>query len=252
MQLISKLKQNLNIVGLLFTVSLLVACSSSNAPVRGEKQYIVQRGDTVFLVAQRLNVSRESLMAYNGLNANSIIKVGQTLSIPNTSSPSAYVNRVNPSSNNSPKKIQAKPSSVEEPSISNADASVKVANVSKIKWVKPTQGSIARTFNPNIPGHKGIQITGNSGQKILAAASGKVEYVGAGSTGAGQLIIIKHANNIYSTYGYLLETKVRDGQTVNVGSEIASMGLSPDKRQVLHFEIRYNNKPVNPALYLNL
>ncbi|HZX81167.1 MAG TPA: peptidoglycan DD-metalloendopeptidase family protein, partial [Lysobacter sp.] len=64
------------------------------------------------------------------------------------------------------------------------------------------------------------------------------------------LVIIKHSDAWLSAYGHNRRRLVNEGQLVKAGDQIAEMGRSGAPRDMLHFEIRYNGKPVDPLLYL--
>ncbi len=105
-------------------------------------------------------------------------------------------------------------------------------------------------FHPNNPLSKGIDIAGMRGQGIQAAAAGKVVYTGSAIAGYGKLIIIKNSDQFLSAYADNDTMLVKEGDVVKAGEPIATMGLDRNGRPLLHFEIRYNGKPVNPLSYL--
>ncbi|MEL7186774.1 MAG: peptidoglycan DD-metalloendopeptidase family protein, partial [Pseudomonadota bacterium] len=96
----------------------------------------------------------------------------------------------------------------------------------------------------------GVLINGKKGQRVNAAASGYVVYAGSGLNGYGQLIILKHNDTYLSAYGYNASLLVKEGDQINKGQRIATMGEGPERKPRLHFEIRRNGKPVNPRRYL--
>jgi lipoprotein NlpD len=100
------------------------------------------------------------------------------------------------------------------------------------------------------PKRQGIDIAGNAGQPVLAAADGVVVYSGAGLVGYGELIIVKHDEQWLSAYGHNRARLVNEGALVKAGQQIAQMGRTGAAREMLHFEIRYNGKPVDPLAYL--
>jgi lipoprotein NlpD len=116
-----------------------------------------------------------------------------------------------------------------------------------IVWMWPTDGKIVGTFDD---GKKGIDIEGKMGQQILAAGTGKVMYAGSGIRGYGNLVIVKHTNNLLSAYAYNKTILVKEGQSVNKGEKIAEMGNSDTDAVKLHFEIRQQGKPVDPTKFL--
>ena len=85
---------------------------------------------------------------------------------------------------------------------------------------------------------------------VLAAADGRVVYSGAGLRGYGNLIILKHNNTYLTAYAHNQTLLVKEDQSVRKGQKIAEMGSSDTDRVKLHFEIRRQGKPVDPAKYL--
>ena len=68
--------------------------------------------------------------------------------------------------------------------------------------------------------------------------------------GSGELFIIKHSEQWLSAYGHNRKRLVNEGQNVKAGQQIAEMGSTGAAREMLHFEIRHNGKPVDPLQYL--
>lgn len=122
-------------------------------------------------------------------------------------------------------------------------------SVAGVAWRWPTEGGIARGFNTGAS-RKGILISGEGGQPIRAAADGEVVYSGNGLIGYGELIIIKHSDQMLSAYAHNRERLVGEGQQVRSGQLIARMGSDERDRFVLHFEIRRDGKPDDPVDYL--
>jgi len=114
-------------------------------------------------------------------------------------------------------------------------------------WIWPTNGKLLSTFSKN---SKGLKISGQTGQTILASASGEVVYSGNGLRGYGNLIIIKHNNTYLSAYAHNSRILVKEGDSVTKGQKIAEMGDTDADTTQLHFEIRKNGKPVDPLIYL--
>ena len=85
---------------------------------------------------------------------------------------------------------------------------------------------------------------------MVAAAPGKVVYSGSALKGYGELIIVKHDDLRLSAYGYNRRRLVAEGATVAAGQAIAELGLGPEQKPLLHFEIRERGKPVDPLRYL--
>jgi lipoprotein NlpD len=120
----------------------------------------------------------------------------------------------------------------------------------QVVWTWPVKGRVVRGYDAKSTGKKGIDIGGQSGTRVRAAASGKVVYAGSGLSGYGRLIIIKHNNDFLSAYAHNRKLIAREGQWVKKGEIIAQMGSSGTDRPQLHFEIREHGRPVNPLRFL--
>jgi lipoprotein NlpD len=125
-----------------------------------------------------------------------------------------------------------------------------LTNAKVSKWLWPAKGRVIRKFSVVNQGNKGIDIAGQRGQPVVSSAAGVVVYSGNALRGYGNLVIIKHNDNYLSAYAHNDRLLVREGQSVKAGQKIATMGSSGTNSVRLHFEIRYQGKPVNPKRYL--
>ena len=100
------------------------------------------------------------------------------------------------------------------------------------------------------PRNKGIDIGGNEGEPVLAAADGEVVHVGSALRGYGNLVIIRHPGDYVTAYGHNRKILVSQGQQVKRGQPIAELGRTDSDRPKLHFEIRHQGKPLDPVKYL--
>jgi lipoprotein NlpD len=116
-------------------------------------------------------------------------------------------------------------------------------------WIWPTRGKVLRGFSVS-EGRKGISISGEMGQAVVAAAAGRVVYSGTGLLGYGNLIIVKHDDTWLSAYAHNSQLLVTEGVVVQQGQQIARMGSNPRGEIHLYFEIRQDGKPVNPQRHL--
>ncbi len=117
-----------------------------------------------------------------------------------------------------------------------------------VSWRWPAAGKVVGTFVAGDQTRQGVDIAGSVGANVSAAADGTVVYSGNGLLGYGELVIVKHSTSFLSAYGHNRKRLVKEGDTVKAGQVIAEMGGS--NREMLHFEIRRNGKPVNPLEYL--
>jgi lipoprotein NlpD len=97
---------------------------------------------------------------------------------------------------------------------------------------------------------KGIDLDGNKGDPVKAAADGQIVYAGSGLQRYGDLIIIKHNDKFLSAYAHNDRILVQEGAFVKQGDTIAALGSSGIDRNMLHFEIRVEGTPVDPLQYL--
>jgi lipoprotein NlpD len=117
-----------------------------------------------------------------------------------------------------------------------------------LSWGWPAAGSVLTAFDD--ASSRGLDISGKAGEPVLAAADGRVIYVGAGVRGLGNLVIIKHNATYLSAYAHNQTLLVKEDQAVRRGQKIAEMGSSDAERVQLHFEIRRLGKPVDPVRLL--
>ena len=118
------------------------------------------------------------------------------------------------------------------------------------RWFWPVKGKLIGKFSANEQGNKGIKIAGSRGDRIQAAADGRVVYAGNALRGYGNLVIIKHSDDYLSAYAHADKILVKEKQFVTAGQTVASMGQTGTNRVMLHFEIRYHGKSVDPLKYL--
>ena len=116
-----------------------------------------------------------------------------------------------------------------------------------IDWIWPVKGKVLAPFTE---GAKGMDIGGRKGAPVVAAASGRVVYAGAGLRGYGKLVIIKHNNTWLSAYAHNDNILVSEQQEVRKGQKIAEMGSTDADQVKLHFEVRREGKPVDPVKVL--
>lgn len=117
-----------------------------------------------------------------------------------------------------------------------------------VPWLWPSPAKVVAPYSDS--GNKGLDFGGKAGDPVLAAGDGKVVYAGSGLRGYGELVIVKHNATFLSAYAHNRKILVKEGQSVSRGQKIAEMGNTDTDSVKLHFEIRKQGKPVDPALYL--
>jgi lipoprotein NlpD len=202
----------------------MLVAGCADAPGNEREVYIVRPQDTLYSIAWRYGLDFHDLARWNHIGTDFRIVVGQALTLrPNRA---AAATRPQPTVHTA---VQAPPA------------------VAARGWGWPTD----RMAEPRpVPGG-GVLLPGILGQDIRAASAGRVVYTGSGIRGYGNLIIIKHGENLLSAYAHNREMLVREGQEVALGEVIAHMGEGAPQKPVLYFEIRRNGKPIDPLRFLS-
>jgi lipoprotein NlpD len=143
------------------------------------------------------------------------------------------------------KPAELKPESKPEAALAAPAAS---ASPDDVPWMWPTSAKLSAPYSD--AGNKGLDFAGKAGDPVLAAGDGKVVYAGSGLRGFGELVIVKHNATYLSAYAHNRKILVKEGQQVSRGQKIAEMGNTDADSVKLHFEIRKQGKPVDPAQYL--
>jgi murein DD-endopeptidase MepM/ murein hydrolase activator NlpD len=134
--------------------------------------------------------------------------------------------------------------------LENGLASIPQVQPAHVAYVSSSYGYRSDPFNGSAAFHAGLDFPGPMGSPIYAAAKGKVSFVGQ-RQGYGNCIEISHGNGLMTRYGHLSAFGVRVGQDVDGGTRIAAMGSTGRSTGPhLHFEVRVNNRPMNPRPFL--
>lgn len=251
---------------LLASLILLSACNTSaiyqdnsyNPPVYWG-QHLVKRGETLYSIAWRYGRDYRELGNANGIAPPYHIREGQVLrldrrgtvtSSPQTGSVASRSGTAGSSATRPATTRPTPPPPVTRPPQTNSSRGNQTQVVSNIEWRWPHSGTVIAGFSTAGKVNKGLDIAGNTGDQIRAAASGNVVYAGSGLLGYGNLIIVNHNEHYLSAYAHNRNILVQEGQNVQAGQVIAELGSSGADRPKLHFEIRKDGNPVDPARYL--
>ena len=203
----------------------LFASGCASHPETPPATYTVKRGDTLYSIATRFGLDYHEVARRNRVSNDYRISPGQVLVLGRATAAGRNI---------TPSPVTPSPAEVMDP--------VPV-------WMWPTQcGTVSSTERPN--GGRGLTIAGRAGQDIRAAAAGKIVYTGAGLLGYGQLIIIKHNETYLTAYGHTHTLNIKEGDVVQAGQTIATMGNGPSGSPLLYFEIRVHGRPVDPLSLL--
>jgi lipoprotein NlpD len=236
--------------------------------------YSVKPGDTLIRIALETGQNWRDLASWNNLDNPNLIEVGQVLrveprpgettaSVPAAAAPATQT-AAKPV--NTPKvetrSLDAKPQTAAQQSAASAASKPAAASASapadaaasvvaeprdadEPTWQWPATGPTLGSFEEGK--RKGLVLGGKAGDSVLAAADGRVVYAGSGLRGYGNLVIIKHNAQYLTAYAHNQTLLVKEDQVVRKGQKIAEMGSTDAERVQLHFEIRKQGKPIDPA-----
>jgi lipoprotein NlpD len=225
--------------------------------------YAVRPGDTLIRIGLENGQNWKDLVRWNNLENPNLIEVGQVLrvvppgidptvagtrpvALPRVESRPLEVPSAAASAPTGAVAAAATPSAVQPVPIA-APASVREGD-ENVNWGWPASGSIVSAFDEGR--NKGLAIAGRAGDPVYASADGRVVYAGSGLRGYGNLVILKHNNTYLTAYAHNQSLLVKEDQAVRRGQKIAEMGSTDADRVQLHFEIRRQGKPVDPARLL--
>ncbi|MFH0912058.1 MAG: peptidoglycan DD-metalloendopeptidase family protein [Patescibacteria group bacterium] len=190
----------------------------------------IKRNDTLSSIASRYKVKVDDIAKYNDLTTGNPIFAGQELLIPGAVIPKTQTST--PTASN-----------INVPSYSPVSYS------GKFIWPTETPTHFI-SQNPRL-GHMAVDLNRLNGWGIYASAAGVVHTDTGYNGGYGNLISINHGNGWSTNYAHLSQFKVKSGEYVQQGQLIGIMGTTGRSTGYhLHFEIRQNNKQLNPLNYL--
>jgi len=117
-----------------------------------------------------------------------------------------------------------------------------------LDFIWPAKGRVLAGFAE--PRSKGVDIEGKLGDPVVAAAPGRVIYVGSGIPGLGKFIVVRHENGFNTVYAHNRENLVKMDQNIARGQKIAEVGNTDADTPKLHFQIRKLGTPLDPQKYL--
>lgn len=242
------------------------APADANRPLPGAENsgkpgyYTVKPGDTLIRIGLENGQNWKDLVKWNSLDNPNIIEVGQVLRVvqPGLDANAASSKPITTA------RIESRPLEAKgvAPAASGAVAAVPAAppptavaptatardGDDDLVWSWPAAGPVLAPFDDGKS--KGLSIGGKAGDPVYAAADGRVVYAGSGLRGYGNLIILKHNNTYLTAYAHNQTLLVKEDQTVKRGQKIAEMGSTDADSVKLHFEIRKQGKPIDPAKLL--
>ena len=209
---------------------------------------LVSPGDNLYSISFVAGFDYRDVAVWNGMaDPEATIYPGQVIKLypPEGKEYSGYQQAVEAS----PSQPATQTVSTNNEQAPSQTVTVPAATSTTSEWIWPAQGEIISGFSKS-KRQNGIQIAGKSGTPVKASADGSVVYSGTGLIGYGRIIIVKHSPQFLSVYAHNSRVIVKEGERVSQGQKIAEMGSTDTDRVKLHFEIRKNGTPVDPARYL--
>jgi len=257
--------------GLLAPFALLLLAAQEPLPPEQETEHLVLPGETLGGVAIRAQVPRILIIEANGLKSPYHLRAGQKLKIPRTRHHTvirgetgftiaytyavpwrdiAMANAIEPDAALKPGQKLLIPTVL--PQVSGATPSATptpMVAAPQFAWPLATR-QIRRGFSPRgkTSHHDGLDLTVPAGHAVRASAAGKVIFAGHEPSQFGNLVVIEHDGGWQSAYAFLSRITVKDGEEVNQDERIGLSGRTGLSRgPELHFELRRDNRPVDPA-----
>lgn len=222
--------------------------------------YAVRPGDTLIRIALENGQNWKDLVRWNALENPNLIEVGQVLRVvPPGVDPTMAGSRPVATARVETRPLESRsslppaapataPASAAVPAPVAPPPSPATSPEEELSWAWPAQGPVIASFDE--AKSKGLAIAGKAGDPVFASADGRVVYAGSGLRGYGNLVILKHNNTYLTAYAHNQTLLVKEDQAVRRGQKIAEMGSTDAERVQLHFEIRRQGKPVDPARLL--
>ena len=231
--------------------------------------YTIKPGDTLIRIGLDNGQNWKDLMRWNNLSNPNLIEVGQIIRIiPPGVDPATATSRPVTTARVETRSLDSKPGSALVPALTSASAPASSASGAvapppaareaaaatprdgddDITWAWPATTPVSTPFDD--ARSKGLVFRGKPGDPVYAAADGRVVYAGSGLRGYGNLVILKHNATYLTAYAHNQTLLVKDDQQVKRGQKIAEMGSTDADGVQLHFEIRKQGKPIDPARLL--
>ena len=187
--------------------------NSSTSKIKTEvTEYVVQKGDTLYGIAKKQGIKVADLMELNGLDNNSVIKVGQKLKIKTTSS------------------------------------SVKTTTTTTTTKTSTTTTTSSAGTTTTVKGKvNGVQLSAQKNESVTCIREGSVMYIGV-YRGYGQIIFVQSKTGIIYAYAGLNTISVKKGDYVLFGKELGTAGVdSLTGKSQITFMVFQNGQSIDPA-----
>ena len=213
--------------------------------------YTVKPKDTLIAIGLENGASHKDIARWNNLENPNRIEIGQVLRVvPPVIEGTTAVTK--PVTSGLVVATTAAPGAPVKPASAPAAAlAASASGEDDLGWIWPSAGAVIAGFDDGKT--KGIDISGASGDAVMAAADGRVIWAATGEGTMrhyGNLIIVQHNKTYLTAYANNSTLLVKEDQRIKKGQKIAEMGSSGTDRVKLHFELRRMGIAVDPTKYL--
>jgi len=200
--------------------------------VRSGVYHVVEKHQTLYRICKTYGVDIKEVASINGIMDPSRIQAGQRVFIPGAKRR---------------RKVEVYIDDVVMESVEKEKVVYR-----KLDFIWPVEGKMSDVFNETESRrHTGIDISAPIDTPFRASHSGRVIYSGNTIRGYGNLLIIRHSEEYVSIYAHNQVNLVDEGEWIERGQVIGKVGQTGRASGPhLHFEIRRNNRAIDPLLFL--
>jgi murein DD-endopeptidase MepM/ murein hydrolase activator NlpD len=194
--------------------------------------HLVERHQTLYRICKTYGVDIREVAKQNGITDVNRIRAGQQIFIPGAE--------------------KALPVEIYIEDVVKETVEREKTAPQRMDFIWPVEGKCLSYFeDEERKRHQGIDISSPQGVPIKASNSGWVIYSGNTIRGYGNLIILRHSDEFVTVYAHNQVNLVEEGMPVEKGQTIGKVGQTGRASGPhLHFEIRRNNKAVDPIPFL--
>lgn len=223
------------------------ANTSGIEPIRHK----VERGETAYSIARLYDVSVTALSSWNRLGTDLSVREGQYLLIPIVEISAPRADNSLPGTGSStptpPSASAPLPKDVVTATLPPSPDLGQFRSDDTRKFLQPVQGKIIKPYSGKSGGNEGIDIAATAGTAVKAAEDGTVALISK-SVGANTIVLVRHADNIFTVYSNVTDVKLNKGQNVKRGQRLGA--VSSGDPSYLHFEVRRGTQSVDPSPFL--
>ena len=224
--------------------------SATLSSTRATKEYTVVKGDTMYSISKKNGMTLAEFMALNGLDSNSVIKVGQKLKIYYTSGATASTS-TSSGKTTVPDNKSGVPEALEGPTTTSTTTTTAPDTRTYGTTVTADKNTVWPVKNPTVTQVKGkvggVQLSAQLNEPVVCIREGTVMYVGV-YRGFGQVLFVQSKTGVIYTYTGLGSVSVKKGDYVVYNQQLGTAGTDPiSGKPGITFMVFQNGQPIDPA-----